>query len=139
MRVVCPADGGGGVEGCASVFVEPGEHGRGVIGLNDAGAALFAVLPAPVGVVEVVIYQIVDFLISGGSGGALCRTAECCKGQAVVLVQDFFQRQEQAAAVVECSIDDAFFGVATYAADCEGPAVLAQTGGVGGHSAEHIV
>ena len=57
----------------------------------------------------------------------------------MVGVENLFERQEQTARVVECTLHHAFIGVASYGAHGQSPSVLVKAGGIGNHAAEHVV
>ena len=91
-RVVDRAECETGVERCSRFgFPDPVQDRGGIESLNNLGAALLAVLPAPVGVVEVVVGELICFLVCGRVGGALCRGAPGGEGQRVLRIELFFQ------------------------------------------------
>ena len=129
----------GGIYGGGALLVEPVEHHGGVVGFGDTSGAFFALIPAPVGVVEVVVHQVVYLLVGAGGGGALSGAAPSGEHQLVVGVEVLLDGEEQAAGVVERAFDYTFFGVTADAAHGDCPTFGVEARGVGEHAAEHVV
>ena len=135
------------VEGYAGVELHLGlyfplvaEDARRVVGRYDARVALFAVLVAPVGVIQVVARQVVHLLQRTAALSALHGRAERRQGQAVAsAVPLLLGHQGVREVAVERAVHVALVRVASAHESRKGPSVVVEARRVGKHAAQVVV